>query len=169
MLTFLAFLREDTNQTALAVVAKGTPKNIDASAYAIQFVLPDGKAVELNKDEVHAKAVRFAAQADGLELRLIDVLKAGVVRAGSDTAYQVAAPITSAQAQFIYDRAITRYPTDARVTISIADVAMAERNKEQNAGIGPIEINDADYHTFDLDHAKPAALRNWVNSHVTVH
>lgn len=43
---------------------------------------------------------------------------------------------------------------------------MAEHDAERNQGIGPIEINDAAYRDFDLDRAKPATIRNWVNSHV---
>jgi hypothetical protein len=147
-----------TVEAILSVIGAASVVALSASSYAMQFILPDGKAVALDTSLVHADAVHQAAKKAHVDMRLIDVMKAGIVRQASCDRYQVCAPITSDQAQFMFDRALAhKYGS---LTVSIADASMAEADADRNQGMGPIEINDATYKDFDLDRAKPATIRN---------
>ena len=162
MLTFRAFLTEMAASEVVQTLRHvGAVMPISAPNFGIQFVLPDGVAVLVDKDDVHARAVY---EKTDKKLRLVDVLEAGIVRQASCSAYQVGARITSAQAQFMVDRCMMKQQ-DA-LNIGIAYLPNARSQDTMNNGCGPIEIDDQTQKTFDLDRgANASAVRTWVNSH----
>lgn len=98
MRTFIQFLAEQTAVSILDVMQRlGEPKAITD---LMQFVLPNGKAIDLDPHDSHASAVRLASKQTGVPMELLDVLQAGIMRTPTRFTYQVGAPITSAQATF---------------------------------------------------------------------
>jgi hypothetical protein len=166
MLTFAQFLVEEAEASEIKSVLSthGHHKSVGAGSYEIQFILPDGTGIELDGGEVHARAAHMAAKKNNMDFSLIDVLRAGIVRAASIDRYQVCSPITSAQAQFMVDRVMFAKYTE--LTVSVADAEYAERYKDESNGAGPTEINDATYKTFDIDRVKAAGIRAWVGANV---
>jgi hypothetical protein len=159
MLSFAAFLVEHAAaSTILATLAATGTK--PANAPGVQFILPDGQGVTVDNRDVHAQAVHTLATRHGLDFRLIDVMQAGCVRVAHPDRFQVCNGITAAQAQAMVDSATGHY---TELTVSVANAQIAVRDEAENDGVGPITIDDLAYKYFDLDKAKPATVRNWVN------
>jgi hypothetical protein len=164
--SFILFLREQAEQSKIihAMKAQGHPHPLSVGDYQIEFILPDGVAVELDHTKVHAQAVYDAGKIEDVKMQLVDVLQAGVVRAASSNQFQVGGRISPEQAQTMFDRAQTRHYDD--LTVSVASTEYAHRDYDWNEGVGPITIDDKDYKTFDLSRVSPDGIRAWVNAHV---
>jgi hypothetical protein len=165
VLTFRQFLIEQAEEAEVqsAIIQHGHHKDISSGRYDIQFVLPDGTGIALDNDQVHARSARMVAKKSNMDFCLIDVLRAGIIRAACADMYQCCSAITSEQAQFMYDRAMFIKAPD--ITVAIADADYAKQYAEQSGGAGPVEIDDTDSKRFDMEQVKPAGIRGWVNNH----
>lgn len=131
--------------------------------YGTQFILPNGATIQVDPTDVHARAVFSKGEQENIHLTLIGVMEAGIVRVSMPSYYQVASPISQAQAQTMIDQTTaSKYNDD--ITVSIADADMARRNADENDGVGPIEIDERSYKRFPLDRANATAIRAWVAS-----